>query len=96
LSIHENPDHMAPEEPGASSPGTGRKSLLQELMNLLKGDRLVQAGFVVLVLTAALVLFVSYSRFPLERPLMGLMLYSTLPILWVVGAIVFILAILRH
>ncbi|MBI2858703.1 MAG: hypothetical protein HYX90_06470, partial [Chloroflexi bacterium] len=76
--------------------GERRMGLFKEALCLLKGDRLVQIGLVILILTAALVSFVSFSAFPLERPLFGLMLYLLLPLLWVVGAIVFILAILRH
>ncbi|MEW6033419.1 MAG: hypothetical protein AB1603_01025 [Chloroflexota bacterium] len=69
---------------------------MQQLLTLLSKDRLVQAGLAVLLATAALVIFVSRSEAPLEHPLFGLLLFSLLPLLFVIGAVVFILTILRH
>lgn len=73
-----------------------REGLVQELLRLLRRDRLVRYGLIILVLTAAMVIFVSLSQFPLEHPLAGVLIYSLLPVFFIIGAIVFILAILRH
>jgi len=65
-------------------------------VTLFKRDLLVRAGLVILLLTAILVVFVLQSELPLEYPLFGIALYSLLPLLFVVGAIVFIITLLRH
>jgi hypothetical protein len=78
------------------APATRREGLVRELIGLLKRDWLVQSGLIVLGLTAAMVIFVSVSDLPLHRPLVGIVIYAFLPLLFIFGAVVFILTILRH
>ena len=91
-----NPNDNQIQQASNQEQSAKHKGLARELICLLKGDSLVQSGLVVLVLTAALVIFVSVSELPIEKPFVGIILFSFLPLLFVFGAIVFILAILRH
>lgn len=93
--MNETGKQESPVEGAATKPVAG-EGLVHELLGLIRKDRLVQLGLVVLILTAVLVVFVSMSTLPLDRPFVGLALFALLPIFFVVGAIVFVLAILRH
>ncbi|MBI2958320.1 MAG: hypothetical protein HYY32_05695 [Chloroflexi bacterium] len=92
VSSNVAPPHQAPP-PG---PVVRQETLVQELRRLVAHDRLIQSGISVLVLTAALVLFVSFSGFPDQHPLIAVFIYGLLPVFFVVGAIIFILTILRN
>ncbi len=58
-------------------------------------SRLTRAAGVVFVLIAALVIFNRFSTLPEQYPLFGVFNFSMVPVLFVVGGIIFILAILR-
>ena len=58
-------------------------------------DRLTRAAGVVFVLIVALVIFNVFSDLPQDYPLFGVINFSMVPVLFVVGGIIFILAILR-
>ncbi len=58
-------------------------------------DWLTRAAGIVFVLIVALVIFNFYSDLPERYPLFGVFNFSMVPILFIVGGIIFILAILR-
>ncbi len=58
-------------------------------------DWLTRAAGIVFVLIMALVIFNIYSDLPEKYPLFGVFNFSMVPILFIVGGIIFILAILR-
>lgn len=58
-------------------------------------DRLTRAAGLVFVLIIALVIFNRFSHLPEAYPMFGVFNYSMVPVLFVVGGIIFILAILR-
>jgi hypothetical protein len=58
-------------------------------------DILMKAATVVLALIVSVIIFVSVSDLPTANPLFGVFIYTMVPILFIAGAIVFILAILR-
>ncbi len=58
-------------------------------------DWLTRAAGIIFVLIVALVIFNLYSDLPEKYPLFGVFNFSMVPILFVAGGIVFILAILR-
>jgi len=58
-------------------------------------DWLTRAAAVVFVAIVALVIFNSASDLPERYPLFGVFNYSMVPILFIVGGVIFILAILR-
>lgn len=57
--------------------------------------KLIRAAAIVLILTITVVIFNIFSRLPHEHPLLGIFTFSLVPILFITGAIVFVLAILR-
>ena len=59
-------------------------------------DRVTRAAGIVFVLIAALVIFNVYSDLPERYPLFGVFSFSMVPILFIVGGIVFVLAILKE
>ncbi len=71
-------------------------------MNILKAvrelfdDWLTRAAGVVFVLIIGLVIFNVYSDLPLRYPLFGVFNFSMVPILFIAGGVIFILAILRE
>lgn len=93
--MNETGTHGNPVEGEATNPVV-REGLVHELLGLIRKDRLVQLGLTILVLTAVLVVFVNMSRLPFDKPFVGLALFALLPVFFVVGAVVFVLAILRH
>ena len=58
-------------------------------------DWLTRAAGIVFVLIAALVIFNMYSDLPEKYPLFGVFNFSMVPVLFIVGGIIFVLAILR-
>ncbi len=58
-------------------------------------DWLTRAAGIVFVLILALVIFNIYSDLPEKYPLFGVFNFSMVPILFIVGGVIFILAILR-
>ncbi len=58
-------------------------------------DWLIRAASIVFVLIVALVIFNIYSDLPEKYPLFGVFNFSMVPVLFIVGGIIFILAILR-
>ena len=58
-------------------------------------DRLTKAAGIILILIVALVIFNFYSDLPEEYPLFGVFNFSMVPILFIAGGVVFILASLN-
>ncbi len=58
-------------------------------------DWVTRAAGIVFVLILALVIFNIYSDLPEKYPLFGVFNFSMVPILFVAGGVIFILAILR-
>ena len=58
-------------------------------------DWLMRAAGIVFILIAGVVVFNSLSDLPIRYPLFGVFNYSLVPILFIAGGIIFILAILR-
>ena len=59
-------------------------------------DWLTRSAAIVLVLIVALVLFNAFSEVAQQHPLFGVFNFSLVPILVVVGGVIFVLAILRE
>lgn len=59
-------------------------------------DWLVRGAGIILVLLIILVIFNSFSDLPERHPLFGVFDYLMVPVLFVAGGIVFILAILKY
>ena len=58
-------------------------------------DWLMRAAAVNFVLSVALVIFNIFSDLPEKYPLFGVFNFSMVPILFIVGGVIFVLAILR-
>ena len=58
-------------------------------------DRVTVAAGVVFLLILAFVVFGTVSGFPKEHPFFGIVVYGMVPILFIAGGIIFVLAILR-
>ncbi len=58
-------------------------------------DWLTRAAGIVFVLIVALVIFNIYSDLPEKYPLFGVFNFSMVPVLFVAGGVIFILAILK-
>jgi len=58
-------------------------------------DRLTKAAGIILLLVVALVVFNTFSNLTLTHPLFGVLLYTLVPILFIAGGIIFVLAILK-
>ncbi len=59
-------------------------------------DWLTRAAGIVFVLIVALVIFNIYSDLPEKYPLFGVFNFSMVPVLFIVGGVIFVLAILRE
>ena len=59
-------------------------------------DRLTRTAGIVFVLIVALVIFTFYSSLPEKYPFFGVFVYSLVPILFIIGGAIFVLAILRN
>ncbi|MFH1169677.1 MAG: hypothetical protein V1691_03170 [Chloroflexota bacterium] len=64
---------------------------LREIFN----DRLTRAAAIVFLLIVAVVIFNVYSGMPAKFPFFGIFSFSLVPILFVIGGGIFVLAILR-
>ena len=58
-------------------------------------DWLTRTAGIVFMLIVALVIFNVYSDLPEQYPLFGVFNFSMVPILFIVGGVIFVLAILR-
>ncbi|MBI2847857.1 MAG: hypothetical protein HY662_02280 [Chloroflexi bacterium] len=58
-------------------------------------DRVTRAAGIVFVLIVAVTLFNIYSDLPEHYPFFGVLSYSLVPILFIAGGVIFVLAILR-
>ncbi|MBI2831569.1 MAG: hypothetical protein HYX79_04855 [Chloroflexi bacterium] len=58
-------------------------------------DKLTKAAGIILLLIIGLVTFNSVSDLPEEYPLFGVLNFSLVPVLFIAGGIVFVLAILK-
>lgn len=56
-------------------------------------NRLVLVAILLVLLTSGLVAFVVLSELPAERPLLGVVAYSLIPLFFAAGAIIFYLAL---
>jgi hypothetical protein len=58
-------------------------------------DRLSKAAGLIFVLVWVVVIFTNFSSMPEHHPLFGVFIFLLIPILFVLGGIVFVIAILR-
>ena len=58
-------------------------------------DWITRAAGIVLVLIIALVIFNVYSHLPEEYPLFGIINFGMVPVLFVAGGVIFVLAIFK-
>ncbi len=58
-------------------------------------DGITRAAGIVFLLIIAVVLFNIYSTLPERYPLFGVLMFSMVPILFILGGIIFVLAILK-
>ncbi len=58
-------------------------------------DGITRAAGIVFLLIIAVVLFNIYSTLPEKYPLFGVLMFSMVPILFILGGIIFVLAILK-
>ena len=80
---------------GLSKPRRQRNSGRLKYLRESFDDRLTRAAGIVFVLIVALVRFNIYSDLPEKYPLFGVLNFSMVPVLLIVGGVIFILAILR-
>ncbi len=59
------------------------------------GDWITRAAGIVFLLIVAVVIFNIYSSLPERYPLFGVFSFAMVPVLFVVGGVIFVLAILR-
>jgi hypothetical protein len=59
-------------------------------------DPFTKAAGIVFLLILALVIFELRSDVTLTHPLLGVLLYSLVPVLFILGGIIFVMAILRN
>ncbi len=67
-------------------------------MKALRGifsDWLMIGAGIIFVLIVGLVLFDIFSSLPLQYPFFGVLNYSMVPVLFIAGGVIFLLAILR-
>ena len=67
------------------------KRYLREIFD----DWLIRAAGIIFVLIVALTVFSIYSNLADSHPLLGVLIYSMVPILFIAGGVIFVLAILR-
>ncbi len=58
-------------------------------------DRITVAAGIVFLLILAFVVFGMASSFPKDHPFWGIVVYGMVPVLFIAGGIIFVLAILR-
>ncbi len=59
-------------------------------------DWLSRAAAIIFILILALVLFNIYSDLPQRYPLFGVLNFSMVPLLFIVGGIIFVMALLKE
>ncbi len=67
-----------------------------KLFRSIFDDWLTRVAAIILIIIIALVLFNVYSTLPLSHPLFGVLDYSLVPVLFVAGGVIFILAIFKY
>jgi flagellar biosynthesis/type III secretory pathway M-ring protein FliF/YscJ len=67
-----------------------------KLLRNIFDDRLTMAAGIVLALIILLVVFNVYSELPEQYPLFGVLDYTFVPVLFVAGGIIFVLAIFKY
>jgi len=72
----------------------GGESFLKYLREIFD-DWLTRTAGIMLLLILLVVIFSFYSDLPEKSPLFGVLMYSLVPVLFIGGGVVFILAILR-
>jgi predicted membrane channel-forming protein YqfA (hemolysin III family) len=58
-------------------------------------DRLTRAAGIVFIVIVALVVFYIFSNLTQAHPLLGVLLFSLVPLLFIVGGVIFVVAIIR-
>lgn len=66
-----------------------------KLLRDIFDDRLTKAAGITFVLIVALVVFNIFSNLTQTHPLLGVLLFSLVPVLFIVGGIIFVLAIIK-
>ncbi len=66
-------------------------SFLKEIFD----DWITRAAGIVFILILALVAFNVFSQFPEQHPLIGVFLFGMVPVLFILGGIIFVLALLK-
>ncbi|MFC2014759.1 hypothetical protein ACFLUP_02065 [Chloroflexota bacterium] len=59
-------------------------------------DKLTRAAAIVFVLIVTLVIFNGYSDLPEQYPLFGVFNFAMVPVLVIVGGVIFVMAILKY
>ncbi len=59
-------------------------------------DWLIRSAGIIFILIVALIIFNIYSELPEKYPLFGFFNFSMVPVLFIAGGIIFVLAILRE
>ena len=67
-----------------------------KLLRNIFDDKLTIAAGIILALIVILVIFNVYSGLPEQYPLFGVLDYTLVPVLFVAGGIIFILAIFKY
>ena len=68
---------------------------MRKLFSGLFDDWITRAAGIVFILILSLVVFNIFSDLPYSHPLFGVFVFSMVPVLFVAGGIIFILAILK-
>jgi hypothetical protein len=58
-------------------------------------DRVTRAAGIIFILIVALVIFNIFSNLTQSHPLLGVLLFSLVPLLFIVGGVIFVVAIIR-
>ena len=58
-------------------------------------DRVTRAAGIIFILIVALVIFNIFSNLTQTHPLLGVLLFSLVPLLFIVGGVIFVVAIIR-
>ncbi|MFC1872362.1 hypothetical protein ACFLYV_01370 [Chloroflexota bacterium] len=65
--------------------------ILKDIFN----DKITIAAGIAFCLIVVLVLFTAYSHLPEQYPLFGFVIFLTIPVIFVIGGLIFAVAILR-
>ena len=66
-----------------------------KLLRNIFDDKLTRAAGITFVLIVALVVFNLFSNLTQTHPLLGVLLFSLVPVLFIAGGIIFVLAIIK-